>query len=419
MLTLDKPIPAGNYTLIIQNGSDNNTLLDNCHNNIAPGSTIPFTVTPLAPTPMDSIVPVKCAPNILSLYFRKPIRCNSVAANGSDFIVTGNYPVSVVSAYGDSCVDGLSSVIRVKLNKPIQNAGNFSITLKTGSDGNTVLDDCAQETPAGSHLDFITADTVSAIFGYSVKLGCVYDTLFYAHDGKNGVTKWNWDFDTSGTSNVRDSFFLFKSYGTKHIKLNVDNSVCTDSASVDIVLDNELLSRFYVTPSNELCPEDAIQFKDSSIGKIVSWYWIFGDGTSSSVQSPSPKKYAPPPTRNGRIYPTALIVRNNIGCFDTSHRMIKVLYNCYIAVPTAFTPNGDGLNDYLYPLNAYKADNLEFRVFNRWGQRVFETKDWTKKWDGKINGNPQAPGTYVWILRYTNRDTGELFSLKGTTVLIR
>ena len=99
--------------------------------------------------------------------------------------------------------------------------------------------------------------------------------------------------------------------------------------------------------------------------------------------------------------------------------MIKVLYNCYIAVPSAFTPNGDGLNDYLYPLNAYKADNLEFRVFNRWGQLVFETKDWTKKWDGKITGNPQAPGTYVWMLRYINRDTGKLFSEKGTTVLIR
>ena len=85
------------------------------------------------------------------------------------------------------------------------------------------------------------------------------------------------------------------------------------------------------------------------------------------------------------VYPAALIVKNNIGCFDTAQTNIKVFYNCYIAVPSAFTPNGDGLNDYLYPLNAYKADNLEFRVYNRWGQLVFETKDWTKKmgWNNK------------------------------------
>ena len=70
-------------------------------------------------------------------------------------------------------------------------------------------------------------------------------------------------------------------------------------------------------------------------------------------------------------------------------------------------------------LNAYKADNLEFRVYNRWGQLVFETKDWTRKWNGTINGNPQAAGTYVWMLQYTHHDTGQHFSLKGTTVLIR
>jgi gliding motility-associated-like protein len=95
------------------------------------------------------------------------------------------------------------------------------------------------------------------------------------------------------------------------------------------------------------------------------------------------------------------------------------LYNCYITVPTAFTPNGDGLNDFLYPLNAYKADNLEFRIYNRYGQMVFETTNWTKKWDGKIDGKPQASGTYVWMLSYKDRDTDKNIFLKGTSVLIR
>jgi len=70
-------------------------------------------------------------------------------------------------------------------------------------------------------------------------------------------------------------------------------------------------------------------------------------------------------------------------------------------------------------LNAYKADNLEFRVYNRWGQLVFETKDWTKKWDGGINGSPQPAGVYVWMLQYVDHDSGKPFSLKGTAVLIR
>ena len=77
------------------------------------------------------------------------------------------------------------------------------------------------------------------------------------------------------------------------------------------------------------------------------------------------------------------------------------------------------MNDYLYPLNAYKADHLEFRVFNRYGQLVFETRDWLQKWDGTINGTPQPAGTYVWTLRYTDRDSGRNFFQKGTSILIR
>jgi gliding motility-associated-like protein len=95
-----------------------------------------------------------------------------------------------------------------------------------------------------------------------------------------------------------------------------------------------------------------------------------------------------------------------------------VVNNCYIAVPSAFTPNHDGLNDYLYPLNAYKATNLNFIVYDRLGRILFETKDWTKKWDGTVAGMTQPAGTYVWILNYTDENNIKV-SLKGTTVLIR
>ena len=95
------------------------------------------------------------------------------------------------------------------------------------------------------------------------------------------------------------------------------------------------------------------------------------------------------------------------------------MQSCYITVPNGFTPNGDGKNDYLYPLNAYNAIALDFKVYNREGQIVFETRDWTKKWDGTINGHPQATGTYVWTLNYTDGPTGKKIFLQGTSVLIR
>ena len=97
-----------------------------------------------------------------------------------------------------------------------------------------------------------------------------------------------------------------------------------------------------------------------------------------------------------------------------------VIYSsCYLAVPTAFTPNGDGKNDVFGVLNAVKAENLELLVFNRWGQAVFKTGNWKQGWDGKVNGVPQPTNVYVWFLRYTNRDTKKRVEQKGTVALIR
>jgi gliding motility-associated-like protein len=114
-----------------------------------------------------------------------------------------------------------------------------------------------------------------------------------------------------------------------------------------------------------------------------------------------------------------LTIRNSYGCEDTATQKIKVVNNCFIAVPTAFTPNGDGLNDYLYPLNAYKAKDLNFSVYNRFGQRIFFTSNWTNKWDGNFKGQGADVGTYVWILTYTNIETNKRVEQKGTSILIR
>jgi hypothetical protein len=269
IIDLDKPLPPGNYSLIIDDGRDLNTLLDNCNNEIPALDSIPFVVYAIQPTPMDSISPVLCAPDEIYLVFRNPMDCNSIAKNGSDFVVNGTQPVSIIGAYGVNCTNGLSTIIAVKFSKPIQTAGAFTLTLQTGSDGSTLLDECAQETPPAT-LSFKTADTVSANFNYRVGLGCVFDTLFYNYTNRDQVNQWNWSFDINGTSTIQNSYFLFNDYGTKHIQLACSNGVCSDTAAVDIALDNELLARFKVAPSPELCPEDGATFTDSSIGKILT-----------------------------------------------------------------------------------------------------------------------------------------------------
>ncbi|HEY4151341.1 MAG TPA: gliding motility-associated C-terminal domain-containing protein, partial [Chitinophagaceae bacterium] len=201
----------------------------------------------------------------------------------------------------------------------------------------------------------------------------------------------------------------------KTITLIVSNGFCSDTASAVIALNNQITASFQT--NHQICPEDAASFVNTSVGDIVSWSWNFGDGDTSTQKTPPPLHY--PKTGQQTTYLVSLVVQNSAGCYDTTATTINVLKTCYIAVPGAFTPNGDGNNDYLYPLNAYKADNLEFKVYNRLGQLVFQTTDWTIRWDGKINGVSQSTGTYVWTLKYTERETGKKVFQKGTTILVR
>ena len=413
-LVLSNPLPPGSYDLSVKNGTDVNTLLDDCDRNIPVGRKLPFVIAPLAPTLPDSISPVKCAPSSLELVFKRKIRCSSIAADGSDFIITGPAPVTIVGATG-SCSDNLSATITLKLSTPVVTGGVYNVTIKRGTDFNNIVDECGQETPVGATVSFSVKDTVSANFDYQLFTGCRADTIAFSHNGNHGVNQWFWIFDASGPGNQQSQSVVFTSFGKKQISLKVSNGFCSDSIIKTISLDNELKAAFET--SDLLCPEDAAVFTNTSIGTIVSDSWNFGNGNTSVLPTPDPQQY--PATGTEKTYTVQLIVKNKDQCLDTATHKIKVLRTCYIAVPNAFTPNGDGVNDYLYPLNAYKADALEFNVYNRLGQLVFHSTDWTKKWDGTINGQVQNSGNYVWTLRYTNHDSGKKVFLKGNSTLIR
>ena len=412
-LSLSSILPPGNYRITVR---PNNNLLDNCDNFIPQTDTLDVTVFPLIITPMDSLTKVNCAPNVLQLVFKDPIRCSSIAADGSDFLLTGSAPVSVIAAAGVCTTSQLTNVINVQLSSPITATGNFNIQLVTGTDGNTIINECGKETPAGSSLPFSTKDTVSALFTTTLNYGCISDTVYYSHDGKHGINSWQWNFNNTGTSNLQNTNVIYPLSGPQTATLIVSNGTCKDSSSTTVNYDNTLTALFESTPN--VCPGDPALFVDKSSGGLpFIWAWDFGNGVYSNHQIP-PAQYYPSAISTRQIN-VQLVVTNTIGCSDTANNLITVQNNCYIAIPKAFSPNGDGLNDFLYPTNAYKAKNLLFTVFNRAGEKIYQTKDWTNKWDGTFRGSPQPVGTYIWILNYTTTDTNKKVELKGTTVLIR
>lgn len=412
--TLASPLPNGNYDLIISNGTDGTTLLDNCGNDIPAGEKISFLYHIPEPILADSVGKPGCAPDEVKLYFPKRIDCSTIAADGSDFAVTGTTPVTVTGANGH-CTDGKSDVITIKFAAPIYTGGAYHVTLKAGTDGSTATDECGIELPVHSR-DFTTADTVSALFTINTDWGCRIDTLHFSHDGAHAVNSWQWTFNHTAAITAQHHTIHFPASSSNDVQLIVSNGTCSDTAISTITLDNEVKADFDM-PSI-ICPEDPLVATNTCTGQVDAWRWNFDAVSSSTLEHPAPVLF--PPNNREMYYTIKLIASNTtLDCSDSVRKTLRVLSNCFIAVPTAFTPNGDGLNDYLSPNNAFKADNLEFSVFNRWGQMVFTTRNWQEKWDGKIKGVPQSSGVYVWFLSYTHRDTGQKIYQKGTTTLIR
>jgi gliding motility-associated-like protein len=413
-LTFSSPVPNGTYDIVISPGTDGNTLLDNCDNAIVNGERIPFTYASPQPIFADSIARTACATDSIKVYFPKKIRCSSIAANGSDFSVAGPTPVTVTSAFGN-CINNNTEYVVVKFSAPIYTKGTYMLTLKAGDDGSVIIDECGQETPTQT-LPFTTADTVSADIQYSLLYGCLKDTVLFFHDGAHDVNNWTWIFNGGAPITTQSHVIVFPATSDNTVVLFVSNGTCSDSSSTMVKLDNEVKAAFSM--DDVICPEDSLKVTNESSGQIDAYRWNFDIIGTSTLKDPPGFLF---PTLNREAYYTVKLVVSNftLGCNDSTRHTLTVLDHCLIDVPTAFTPNNDGLNDFFRPHNALKADNYQFKVFNRWGQLVFSSNNWRDKWDGTIRGQKQAPGVYVWMLSYTNRDTKQPIFRKGTITLIR
>ena len=118
--------------------------------------------------------------------------------------------------------------------------------------------------------------------------------------------------------------------------------------------------------------------------------------------------------RDGHIYRVTAYKKNNLLVTSTSnHARVEPLMNVYI--PNAFTPNGDGIND-TFGIKGEGSFAYTLVIFNRWGEKVFESKNPNQQWDGTFHSKPVQQGEYVYQLTASGRDyKGQT----GTITLLR
>lgn len=193
-----------------------------------------------------------------------------------------------------------------------------------------------------------------------------------------------------------------------------DNIGCTNTSSFAINAFPLPKADFEFFPSSPVEGLDAVNFESTSVGSNLTtwnWYFVNNDGYKIVAKNPS---YV---FENAGIYPVAMVVKNTWGCADTIVKTIKVESDFGVFVPNAFTPNQDGNNE-LFQAKGIGIVKYSLIVYSRWGQKVFETTDFTKGWDGTFKGTECKSDVYVWKVFAANA-SGKEKNLSGYVTLYR
>lgn len=154
-----------------------------------------------------------------------------------------------------------------------------------------------------------------------------------------------------------------------------------------------------------------LQAKDVNNVGIVDYSWSPTNGLSNSrIQNPI--------LTVGYTDNYTITGISKDGCYGTDNISLRIFSKPDIFVPGAFSPNNDGTNDIFKPIPIAIKEITVFAIFDRYGNKIFETHELNKGWDGTYNGSKQQSGTYVWYAEAISIFNEKILK-KGTVVLLR
>jgi gliding motility-associated-like protein len=242
----------------------------------------------------------------------------------------------------------------------------------------------------------------------------------------NPTWQYNWDFGDGASSN---QFGLaghqFVTNGCFDVSLIVTTPEgCTSNSTQlsAVCIYPEPMASFSIDDAviSSLAPD--VTFFNTSV-HADTYLWDFGDNTTSITQNPTHLYPSDPAT-----YVIILTASNLIGCQDTAALTVTVFQDLAIYVPNTFTPDGDEFNHVFNPVltEGFKKESYHLSIFDRWGELIFESKDYRFGWDGtyyKTQNRRKVTDcqtdTYIWKISIEVLQNGETKEFMGHVNLIR
>jgi gliding motility-associated-like protein len=245
--------------------------------------------------------------------------------------------------------------------------------------------------------------------------GCVPYPAKFTNTSVAGQT-FIWSFGDGGFSIAPNPVHTYLNTGTYTITLiAIDSNTCNiaDTARRTISVFNNPVSAFTFSPVPPI-ENTPITFTNIASSDAVNFKWNFGDGDSLNTTTRLPVLHQYNTTGT---YDACLVAINAAGCADTSCQKVQTLVAALIDVPNAFTPNSGDINSKVF-VRGFGITKLKFIVWNRWGQKIFETNDKSVGWDGKYKGVLQPMDVYAYTIDAEFFD-GTKTTKKGDITLIR
>ena len=255
-------------------------------------------------------------------------------------------------------------------------------------------------------------------FTQDVTSGCNPLKVTFTNTSQNSVN-CSWDFgDQMSATGCSTVTHTYTTDGVYTVALNTISAAgCSASLSVpDLITVKESPKASFNTSSDEQSSmSESTTFINGSTG-AVSYLWDFGDDENSIEVSPN-HNYT---VTDQSSFIITLVAYGQNGCTDTVQHEIKV-NELVFYIPNAFTPDDNNFNQTFQPVftSGFDAKDFQLMIFNRWGEKIFESKDCAEGWDGQYKGKIQSDGIYTWHVVFKVSATDEKKLVTGHVNLIR
>jgi gliding motility-associated-like protein len=250
----------------------------------------------------------------------------------------------------------------------------------------TVSDLCGASTSISFTYNIIAIILIPEI--NSPEIICPGDSVLLTASATLGFGQYSYIWDHSGETS---SDVWVKPLTTTLYTVRISDACQTYSLPKQTTVPVHIPVAAFTVNSENFELGSAVNFTNFSV-QGQSYIWDLGNGNASTLTNPS--------TVYGEIgeFTVTLISTDIFGCIDTTFKKVFIGHSLYI--PNTFTPDGNRFNNYFFP-QGVNFEVIEFRIYNRWGEIIFEAFDNANfKWNGEYNGKPCPDGTYPYTIRY-------------------